>query len=119
MTEVAEAYGFEGVVKLSEHRKRIDEAVEAERRAKTSAIVQTVGGTVEGAPTHAGNYLQRLRELVELETRVLTVCGELQVKVKGGGVVDLVGELGRRLKSTEDALGRAGTRAVVFTGDDD
>ena len=32
-----------------------------------SAVVGTVGGLVEGRPTHEGNYLQRLRELVEKE----------------------------------------------------
>lgn len=32
-----------------------------------SAVVHTVGGEVEGKPTNATNYLQRLRELVEIE----------------------------------------------------
>jgi len=40
-------------------------------RAETAAlkftIVTTIGGTVEGAPTHELNYLQRLRELVATE----------------------------------------------------
>lgn len=30
-------------------------------------VVHTVGGLVEGAPTHTGNYLQRLRQLVAVE----------------------------------------------------
>ncbi len=40
------------------------------REACKASIVDTVGGSVEGAPTHSGNYLQRLRELVAAEAEV-------------------------------------------------
>ena len=36
-------------------------------RGTIKAIVHTVGGTVEGRPTHEINILQRLRQLVEIE----------------------------------------------------
>jgi hypothetical protein len=38
-------------------------------RGRLKAIVHTVGGTVEGHPTHEINILQRLRQLVEIEKR--------------------------------------------------
>ena len=44
--------------------------VMVERDAKEAtimAVVHTVGGVVEGAPTHRGNFLQRLRQLTEAE----------------------------------------------------
>lgn len=44
---------------------------EGMRDANKAAVVATVGGTVEGKPTHEGNYLQRLRELVACERRGL------------------------------------------------
>ena len=37
------------------------------REASKSAVVDTVGGVVDGAPTKTINYLQRLRELVKAE----------------------------------------------------
>lgn len=43
--------------------------------AMMAAILGTIGGTVEGEPTHEGNYLQRLRELVEIETVVAIAVG--------------------------------------------
>lgn len=43
--------------------------LEYEKTAMISAIVSTVGGFVEGSPTTAINYLQRLRELVAVEKR--------------------------------------------------
>lgn len=39
------------------------------REANKHAVATTVGGIVEGAPTSTLNYLQRLRELVEIEKR--------------------------------------------------
>jgi hypothetical protein len=36
-------------------------------RSVIASIVYTVGGTVEGHPTHEINVLQRLRQLVEIE----------------------------------------------------
>lgn len=41
--------------------------VEEGTRAMKSAVLYTVGGTVEGHPTSAINYLQRLRQLVRIE----------------------------------------------------
>lgn len=38
-------------------------------RAVELTIVHVIGGTVEGNPTQTINYLQRLRELVEIEKR--------------------------------------------------
>jgi len=43
------------------------EALEDAARAQMAAILGTIGGTVEGHPTSAINYLQRLRQLVEIE----------------------------------------------------
>lgn len=37
------------------------------RVSNKAAVVETVKGEVEGRPTHEGNYLQRLRELCEVE----------------------------------------------------
>ena len=37
------------------------------RAANATAVVQTVGGQVEGRPTNTSNYLQRLRVLVGIE----------------------------------------------------
>lgn len=39
----------------------------ARDRAQMSTILHTIGGTVEGQPTLAINYLQRLRQLVDIE----------------------------------------------------
>lgn len=38
--------------------------------ARMSAILDTIGGTVEGYPTQSINYLQRLRELVRAEAEL-------------------------------------------------
>lgn len=48
---------------------------ELEREAIAHAVVDTIGGTVEGMPTQTINYLQRLRELVRAEAD-LTACRE-------------------------------------------
>jgi 2-iminoacetate synthase ThiH len=45
------------------------EALEAAAKAQMAVILGTIGGTVEGRPTSALNYLQRLRQLVENEDR--------------------------------------------------
>ena len=45
----------------------IDENVRRDRNATVTAVVDTIGGTVEGHPTSSINYLQRLRELVAFE----------------------------------------------------
>lgn len=37
------------------------------RKAQITAVLHTIGGTVEGYPTQSINYLQRLRHLVEIE----------------------------------------------------
>jgi hypothetical protein len=36
--------------------------------AKLSMVVARLGGTVDGQPTHAGNLLQRIDELRDIET---------------------------------------------------
>jgi hypothetical protein len=46
----------------------IDGAVKRTLDATVTAVVYTIGGTVEGHPTSSINYLQRLRELVAIET---------------------------------------------------
>lgn len=38
-------------------------------------VAVTVGGMVEGQPTHSGNYLQRLRELVAKESAAMSQGG--------------------------------------------
>jgi DNA repair exonuclease SbcCD ATPase subunit len=53
----------EAIARLLDQR----ESAEAALAAFKFAVVATVGGTVEGNPTHEGNYLQRLRELVKAE----------------------------------------------------
>lgn len=47
----------------------ITQAENAREAAESTimAVVHTIGGTVEGAPTHRGNFLQRVRELVDAE----------------------------------------------------
>lgn len=46
--------------RIAEHNKDACEAIIA-------AVLGAVGGTVEGNPTNAFNYLQRLRELAQVE----------------------------------------------------
>ena len=46
------------------------------RDATLAMTVARLGGTVEGAPTHSGNYLQRLQELVTKELR----CAGLELE---------------------------------------
>lgn len=50
---------------------QICEAIEVPIRAIETAVVATVGGAVEGRPTSAVNYLQRLRQLVDFEASTL------------------------------------------------
>ena len=42
-------------------------ATTTDKTAMISAILQAVGGTVDGRPTNSLNYLQRLRELADKE----------------------------------------------------
>lgn len=50
----------------------------AASEATISAVVQTIGGEVEGMPTSRVNFLQRLRELLEEEARLRAVEEELK-----------------------------------------
>jgi hypothetical protein len=53
--------------------------IEKECRAGNKyAVVDTVGGWVEGQPTTEFNYLQRLRELVGIELELKTVYAKLE-----------------------------------------
>lgn len=38
-----------------------------------AAVISTIGGTVEGHPTNVHNYLERLRELVGIESQWLKI----------------------------------------------
>jgi len=50
-------------LKLYEENKQL----KASARSMMATILSTIGGTVEGQPTSEINYLQRLRQLVEIE----------------------------------------------------
>jgi len=43
------------------------ERLKASARSTMAAILDTIGGTVDGQPTSEINYLRRLRQLVEIE----------------------------------------------------
>lgn len=59
------------------HRKNIEDLTAHHEHVVSlkAAVCDTVGGTVEGWPTHFGNYLQRLRQLVRIEKRVTSLNG--------------------------------------------
>jgi hypothetical protein len=47
-------------------------------------LIDTIGGTVEGRPTHGLNYLQRVRELMQAEAErdaARTHAGELRTLI--------------------------------------
>lgn len=65
---------------LKREKHAYDAAVNSNReylRSMMAAILDTIGGIVEGSPTHELNYLQRLRELVKAEREV----AELKEKI--------------------------------------
>jgi len=45
----------------------------AERDAQIAMTLHRLGGTVEGAPTHVGNFLQRIDALREIERAALSL----------------------------------------------
>jgi len=45
--------------------------------AREASVLGTIGGTVEGNPTHSGNWLQRIRELVDAEEECRALRQEL------------------------------------------
>jgi hypothetical protein len=51
-----------------EHEERL-----AMRDGQIAMTVHRLGGTVEGAPTHAGNFLQRIDALREIERAALSL----------------------------------------------
>ena len=56
--------------------KRLTVALKEQRDSARGAIrmaVDRLGGTVEGRPTHEGNFLQRIDELVALEEAINAV----------------------------------------------
>jgi len=62
---------MKGEVMTTDHEMRMEALRLYEEnevlRSTIASIVHTVGGTVEGYPTHQRNVLQRLRQLVEIE----------------------------------------------------
>lgn len=62
---------FESLADITQFaRKKIEICNEGELAVRHS-IVDTIGGVVEGMPTNTINYLQRLRELVDVEKRCI------------------------------------------------
>lgn len=52
-------------------------------RARMSALLKTIGGTVDGQPTSKINYLQRLRQLVKAEANVQKAVEVLEKLLDG------------------------------------
>lgn len=66
---------FESLADITQFSKKKIEILKERELAVKYSIVDTVGGIVEGRPTNTMNYLQRLRELVNIEHRCLTYVG--------------------------------------------
>ncbi len=75
-----------------------DNAV-AKTKAVKSAVVATVGGLVEGRATHSGNYLQRIRQLMEAETQIASIKADTLKKVAG-----LIHDMSRGTKSEDRCI---------------
>jgi hypothetical protein len=88
-------YAPEAVKKLIDEnaslKARIEELRMNENAIKYS-VVDTVGGIVEGMPTHELNYLQRLCELVEIEKqrdRLVAILKPMREQILSGNVSTL------------------------------
>lgn len=65
----------------AQRSKDYGRGVDEGTRSQMSAILYTIGGQVEGAPTLSINYLQRLRALVEKE-KLAEAWREYALKLK-------------------------------------